>query len=637
MNRTYSYLKQSSLWLTIVLLTLVAGCNSSGDPILSKGGDTTGVAITSVTAVTPLKDAMNVPVNTQTITASFSKEMDPASITATSFILQQGAVTVAGGTVTYVAAGSIATLTLPIGNLLSNTLYTATVTQIASGLDGVTLATDFVWTFTTGAVVDITPPTVISTAAYGITGDTSGGINFPLNRSSTATFSESMDQLSLITPPAFTLMNDNLGTAVLGSVTYDVASKTLSFKPDIDLDPLTLYIATISIAAKDLAGNALAANYVWEWTTGNIADTTRPTVTTTAPLDGALNVFIDQTVNATFSEDMDAATITDLSFTLTDAGLIAVDGLVTYNALTRIATLDPLVDLAPSTTYTATVTTVAADIAGNELEGNQLPIPPAASDYQWRFTTGAVILPAANLGAAATFGMAATKGVTNAGATLINGDVVLNPDDTCNAVPVDNAGGFGLCGGFAPSIDGEVITLTYPDLVTAQAVTDALRAAYLEITPANMPGATPIAAPTTLGAPIGDALVEGDNLFYPGVYQSGTSILISGDLTLDAQGDANASFVFQAGSTVGTTPNTRILLVNGAKSSNVWWQAGSDATLQTNTTWHGNILAYRDITMVTDTTSCGRLFAGAFTDGAFVFDANTVSVPGHANAPVGCE
>ena len=267
------------------------------------------------------------------------------------------------------------------------------------------------------------------------------------------------------------------------------------------------------------------------------------------------------------------------------------------------------------------------------------------NDYSWIFTTTATptIPPElVALGLSSTYGIAATAGITNTATapnTMIDGNVVLNPTATCNGVPItfaDNPG-FGDCGGFAPSINGSVITPTNPDAITAQPITDDLRAAYLSITPANMPGGTPIAAGTTLGAPTGNALVEGDNLFYTGVYTSNTSILITGDLTLDAQNDANATFVFQSASTVGTAPNARILLINGAKASNVYWQAGSAATLQTNTTWNGNILAYSDITMVNGTSSCGRLFAGAFTDGAFVFDSNRVSVPGNPNAPIGCE
>jgi len=133
--------------------------------------------------------------------------------------------------------------------------------------------------------------------------------------------------------------------------------------------------------------------------------------------------------------------------------------------------------------------------------------------------------------------------------------------------------------------------------------------------------------------------VQGDNWFVPGIYQSLTSILITGDLTLDAQGNSNAVFIFQSSSTVGTAPSARILLINGARASNVYWQAASAATLGTNTVWQGNILAASDITMNTGATSCGRLWAGAWVGGAgaFVFDSNVVSVPGNASAPASCQ
>jgi len=140
-------------------------------------------------------------------------------------------------------------------------------------------------------------------------------------------------------------------------------------------------------------------------------------------------------------------------------------------------------------------------------------------------------------------------------------------------------------------------------------------------------------------------LVQGDNYFTPGLYQSLTSILITGDVTLDAQGDANAVFVFQSSSTVGMAAgaappgvHSRILLTGGAKASNVWWQAASDATLGLYSEFQGNILAARDITMLTGATSCGRLMAGAWVGvaagtGTFIFDSNVVSVPGQPFAP----
>lgn len=258
------------------------------------------------------------------------------------------------------------------------------------------------------------------------------------------------------------------------------------------------------------------------------------------------------------------------------------------------------------------------------------------------------------LGSAATFGIAATAGVTNTGTapnTTINGNVILDPvaGAICNTVPVDNAGGFGLCGGFPPTLGGtsKVYSANYdPSLIVSTVKAD-LQAAFLSITPPAGPpaagslgGATNIPAGTTLGAPTGNALVVGDNLFYPGVYQSLTSILITDDITLDAQGNPSAVFVFQSSSTIGTAAGaappgtrTRILLVNGAKASNVWWQAGTSATLGAYSEFQGNILSSASITMVTGATSCGRLLAGAFTAGAFVFDANVVSVPGQPFAP----
>ncbi len=250
------------------------------------------------------------------------------------------------------------------------------------------------------------------------------------------------------------------------------------------------------------------------------------------------------------------------------------------------------------------------------------------------------------LGRATPFAIAATAGVTNtitAPITHINGNVVLTATPTCNGVPVDNAGGFGLCDGKSPTINGQVISDTYPDTTTAIAIKNDLNAAFLSITPLAGPpavgslgGGTTIAAPTTLGNVTGTALVLGDNWFTPGVYTSGTSILITDDLTLDGQGDPNAVFVFQSASTLTTADgapgiHTRILLTNGTKASNVWWQVASSATLGSYSEFQGNILAAQNITMKTGSTACGRSMAGAWVgdDGAFVFDSNVVSVPGN--------
>ncbi|MBU4118410.1 MAG: DUF3494 domain-containing protein [Proteobacteria bacterium] len=458
---------------------------------------------------------------------------------------------------------------------------------------------------------------------------TTGATGLPINRVSTATFNEAMNPLTITTPPSFTVVTDIGAIPVPGTVTYSVAGKTATFTPTggVFADN-TKFISTITVAATDLAGNAIAAQYVWDWTTGATLDSTPPTVTTTNPLNVATGVCANKTVNATFSEDIDQATLTNLTFTVSGK-----TGLITYDPLTFIASFNPDTDFAPGL-YTATIKGGASGV--KDLAGN-----PLAVDKVWTFTTDASVCAGPpDLASATTFAIAATLGMTTNGAPLspiINGDVVLHATSTCDAVAVDAFGGIGPCDGTPPTISGLVYSLNYLPAVAVAAKTD-LRQTYIDISPAALPGATAIAGPTTLGDIIGAALVEGDNYFTPGVYQSITTILITGDLTLDAQGDANAVFVFQSSGSIGTAVGTRILLTGGAKASNVWWQAGSAATLQTSTIWNGNILAYDNLTVNALSTSCGRLFAGASTDGALsLLDNVVISVPGNNPADPLCQ
>lgn len=388
---------------------------------------------------------------------------------------------------------------------------------------------------------------------------------------------------------------------------------------------------------------------------------TIPTVTSSNPTSG--NLFVTTStagvaasgklITATFSLAMNPATINSatapLTFTVKDNTLASnIAGTVTMDATNKIATFTTTAALTVNTSYTATITNAAKSAGGIAI----------ACPYEWSFKT-AVAPPATglapvNLGLADPFGIAATAGVSNTGATTINGDVVLDPvaGAICNSVAVDGAGGFGLCGGFPPTINGQVISPLFPDAgLTSGAVKVDLLAAFLSITPLAGPpaagslgGATPIAAGTTLGDLTGNPYVLGDNYFTPGTYESITSILVTDDLTFDAQGDPDAIFVMQSSTTIGTADgaiapgvHTRILLVGGAKASNIYWQAGTSATLGLYSEFQGNILASASITMKTGASSCGRLLAGAFTAGAFVFDTNIVSVPGNVNAPATCK
>lgn len=373
------------------------------------------------------------------------------------------------------------------------------------------------------------------------------------------------------------------------------------------------------------------------------------TVTSTDPTNGNQTVATSTTgvagggkrVSATLNGTVNGADINASSFKLAQTGQPPLTpASVGYDANTRVAALVTSAALLPATNYI-----VVFDPSGAAGK------PGCA--YSWTFQTAPLVATApspVSFGAAGSFALAATAGVTNTAATVINGDVVLNPKDICNAVPVGASGTFGLCGGAPPSVNGTVVTPTYPNTTLAQQVTDALRATYLSITPPTGPpaagslgGGTTLAT-TSIGAATGSPAVAGLNYFVPGVYTSGSTIVIAGDVTLDAKGDQNAIFVFQAGSSITAVPgapspaaHVRILLTNGAKASNVFWQAGASATLGNYADWYGNVLAGADITLQTLATSCGRMFSGAFTSGALVFDHNVVSIPGHVNAPAGCQ
>jgi hypothetical protein len=287
--------------------------------------------------------------------------MDPATINGSTITLKNTTTgTAVAGTVSYNTATRIATFS-PTVALANGTNYTVTVTTGAKDATGTPLPGQFTSTFTTVPAQDNTPPTVVSTSPVD------GATNVAVNATVTATFSEPMDAATITAAGTFTLKTTSGGVAVPGTVTYNPGTNTATFTPTSPLSNSTAYTATISTAARDVAGNAMVANKVFSFTT--IADTTPPIVTSTLPANNATGVPINSTVKVTFSEAMDAASVTAAgTFTLkVSATSVAVPGTVTYDAATRTATFTPTGSLAPSTAYTATVTTAAKDVAGNPL------------------------------------------------------------------------------------------------------------------------------------------------------------------------------------------------------------------------------------------------------------------------------
>jgi uncharacterized protein (TIGR03437 family) len=314
----------------------------------------------TVTSTAPANLATLVPI-TNTLSATFSEAMAPATITAASFTLKNGPISVPG-TVSYV--GVTATFT-PAVSLAAGTLYTATITTGATNPAGVALAANYVWTFTTGSAPDTTPPTVSSTVP------STGATSVPVGNALSVTFSKPMNPLSINTT-TFSLKQG--ATAVAGTVTY--AGVTATFTPASSLAPNLPFTATVTNGVTDLSGNAMAANYMWTFTSGAGPDTTPPTVSSTVPSTGATSVPVGNALSVTFSKAMNPLSINTTTVSLKQ-GATAVAGTVTYAGVT--ATFTPASSLAPNLPFTATVTNGVTDLAGNAMVANHV----------WSFTTGA--------------------------------------------------------------------------------------------------------------------------------------------------------------------------------------------------------------------------------------------------------
>jgi hypothetical protein len=193
-------------------------------------------------------------------------------------------------------------------------------------------------------------------------------------------------------------------------------------------------------------------------------------------------------------------------------------------------------------------------------------------------STALAAQPPVGLGTADSYAVLAGQTVTNTGPSTINGDLGVTPGAAITGFPPGTVNG----------------TVHAADAVALQAQSD-LTTAYNDAA-----GRTPPAAvPADLG---GLTLTAG-------VYKSASALQLTGALTLDAQGDPNSVFIFQAASTLITASASRVNLINGAQPCNVFWQVGSSATLGTSSVFVGSIMALTSISMNNAVTVQGRALA----------------------------
>ncbi len=208
-------------------------------------------------------------------------------------------------------------------------------------------------------------------------------------------------------------------------------------------------------------------------------------------------------------------------------------------------------------------------------------------------TPGYCPVPPPSLGAAEGFATVGASTVTNTGPTILTGDLGLYPGTSIT--------------GFPP---GTVLGTTHATDAVAIAAQNEMATIYNSLASR---------APT--------ANLTGQDLggltLVPGVYTFASAAQLTGTLTLDAQGNDNAIFVFQIGSALTTASGSNVRLINGGSACNVFWQVGSSATLGTSTAFTGNIVALASVTLNTTASLDGRALART---GAVTFDTNRVSL-----------
>jgi len=522
----------------------------------------------------PANLAVDVPLN-KIVIATFSVPMDTMTLKApaTTITVKQGTTVVAGK---YSFTTTTASFT-PTVALSPFTVYTLTITTAAKNALGTSLAADYVSNFTT-----IPRLTVSSLPVLG--GTTTGGGTFAQGSAVTVT---------AVPNAGYTFTNWKEGlTVVSTSASYQfnmAGNKNLvAFFTAITPGTFTLNVTAVN---GTVVKNPNLVNY-----SGGASVTLTPTPNTgyvfTSWSGDATGTANPLTVTMNANKNITANfTAVASAFTL---NVTAVNGTVVKNPdqLNYLNGANVILTASPNSGY------VFSSWSG-DATGSVSPVTVTMNSNKnvtANFVLAPVVSPVVDLKTAGRFGILAGVGVSNnAGFSEIrNQDVGIYPGLRSSVT------------GFPPAIVVAGAIYASDDIappgtaaMLAQAKLD-LVAAYLFAEGATNP------APATVS---GD---QGGKTLAPGIYKSTSTLLIqNGDLTLDGQGDPNATWIFQIASaftTVGGAGGS-IILTGGAQAKNIFWQTGSSAVIGDYTTFYGNVLALQSITMNSYSTAVGRMLA----------------------------
>ena len=424
------------------------------------------------------------------------------------------------------------------------------------------------------------------------------------------------------------------GSAIAGSVGPTTNGKQFTFDPTIDLLPFTTYTGTVTTGAKDTLGTAMAADYVWTFTTlPRITILANPLAAGTAIGSGDFAQGSAVTVTATPN-----AGYTFTNWTKVGAPTVALSSNPSYQ-FNMAGNIDLVANFSQVAVFTVLVTsnplaggiTTGSGVYASGTSATIRAIPNsgylftgwsgdatgstnpltltvnANKNITANFVLGGPVIGPGNgpilpnLGFAENFSILTKAGISTTGITLINGDIGVSPA-AATAIT-----GFGLImdasGQFSrsPIVTGRIYASNYA-APTPSNLTTAV---------ANMETAYTTANGLVTPAPIlerGAGNISGLNLA-PGLYKWSTAVLIDPNTTVTLTGGVNDTWVFQIAQNLTVNNGARIILQGGAQAKNIMWVVAGQATFGTTTNFSGHILSKTLISTNNGTIITGKLLA----------------------------
>lgn len=323
-----------------------------------------------------------------------------------------------------------------------------------------------------------------------------------------------------------------------------------------------------------------------------------PTVVSESPADNKTGIALNKTISVTFSETMNASTVTS-SFTV-KKGTMLIEGDIVYSGKTAVFT--PENNLLENSLYTATITTGAMSSTGVAL----------GSSFQWSFTTGTDIsgLGEVDLGTAANYVILAKTAISNSPTSAITGNLGLSPAATSyiTGFSLTNATGYATSSQVTGNVyAADMATPTSDNLTTA--VGDMILA-YNDA--AGRPNPDFIE--------LGTGNIGGKTLT-PGLYKWTSTVTAPTSLTI--AGGPNDIWIFQISGDLTVSSAVNITLSGGAQAKNIFWQVAGQATIGTTAHFEGIVLSMTGITLNTGASLKGRALAQT----AVILAGNTVTTP----------